>query len=170
MIRFLLTAICALALNGCATTGSADRVKVVYSGLNFYIPTGVVAVGSVGGEQGFLAFKYSTTPGEQFVAFSDESGIDNGGCGYSAFFQQVLELSDKSTCDQDAVNSFRIVFDVGSQSGVWQGDQYQAYYFPGDDQKFFVFLVLDDSKAIKIDTDFLDKEQMRAIVAEQVSS
>ncbi|MAA65550.1 MAG: hypothetical protein CL581_12315 [Alteromonadaceae bacterium] len=166
MIRFLLTATCTLALTGCATN---NNVKVVYSGLTFHIPPSVVAVGSTGGDQHFLGFKYSPTPGEKFVGFSKENDIGNGGCGYSAFFKQVLQLSNTNNCDQAAVKSFHIVFNVGSQSGAWPSDQYEAYYFPGKDKKTFVFLVLDDNNAIKIDSDFLDKESMRAVVSEYLT-
>ncbi len=165
MRRFLLTVCCLLVLTSCATTST---LKVSYSGLNFYIPEHVVAVGSAGGEDNFLGFKYSRRPGDQFIAFTRESGLGTGGCDYPTFFQQVLKLSTSKTCEISAVESFRKVFDVGSTSGVWRGGEHEVYYFPGDNGKIFAFLLLDDQHIVKIDSDFLDTKAMKAVLVEQL--
>lgn len=165
MRRFLITLCCLLGLTGCATT---TDFKVVYSGLNFYIPDQVVAVGSAGGDDNFLGFKYSKRPGERFIAFSKENGLGTGGCDYPTFFQQVLKLTDSKTCELSAVASFRTVFDVGSRSGVWRDGKHEVYYFPGDNGKIFAFLVLDDQNIVRIDSDFLDTKAMKAVLAEQL--
>lgn len=167
MRHFLLATCCLVVLSGCATS---KDVKVSYSGLNFHIPSNVVAVGSAGGDDNFLGFKYSRKPGEQFIAFTRESGFGTGRCDYPAFFQQVLELADSGACEISAVESFRKVFDVSDASGVWQAGQHQAYYFPADDGKIFVFLVLDGRTVVKIDSDFLDKKGMKAVLADQLGS
>lgn len=164
MARLLLVSVFVLVLSGCATS---SNVRISYSGLDFYIPSEIVAIGSAGGEDNFLGFKYSPTPGERFIAFTKEGVFGTGGCDYPAFFQQVLMVSDTNDCEQSAVESFRQVFKVGSESGVWSEGEYDVYFFPGD-QKVFVFLVLDDKTVIKIDSDFLDKEGMRSVLADQV--
>lgn len=164
MRRSLLILLIVFSLSGCATH---NEIKVVYSGLNFYIPGGPEAIGSAGGKDNFLGFKYSKEPGQRFIAFLVERDIELGQCGYPAFFEEVLSQSDPKNCNQQAVESFRIVFDV-DQGGVWPGESYNAYYFPGDERKLFVFLVLDEQTAIKIDSNFLDKKQMRAVLADQL--
>lgn len=164
MVRFLLVWVSILVLSGCATS---KDVRISYSGLDFYVPGEIVAIGSAGGEDNFLGLKYSPTPGKRFIAFTKEGIYGTGGCDYPAFFQQVLMESDTNDCEQSAVESFRQVFKVGHESGVWSEGGYDVYFFPGD-QKVFVFLVLDDKTVIKIDSDFLDTEGMRAVLADQI--
>ncbi|WP_205624602.1 hypothetical protein [Marinobacter nanhaiticus] len=165
MRRFLLAMSCLLIFSGCATRSD---VEASYSGLNFHIPSNVVAVGSAGGDDNFLGFKYSTKPGEQFIAFTKEGSFGTGGCDYPSFFRQVLKLEDSGACDISAVESFRKVFDVSDASGVWQAGQHDAYYFPADDGKIFVFLVLDGRTVVKIDSDFLDEKGMKAVLSDQL--
>lgn len=165
MGRCLTTLLSLLVLSGCAT--SAD-LTVSYSGITFHIPGNVVAVGSAGGDDNFLGFKYSKETGERYIAFTRESGIGTGGCDYTTFFREVLALTDGNNCESSAVESFRTVFDVGNDADVWEGDQHDVYYFPGDDGKVFAFLVLGDDRVVKIDSDSLDENSLRGILRNQL--
>ncbi len=68
-------------------------------------------------------------------------------------------------CATSDVEDFRTAFISTSRSGVWKGRGFQAYYLL-QDKKSMVYLVGSDSSYVKIDTDFMSKNELESLVRE----
>lgn len=97
------------------------------------------------------------------MAFSQEARIDNS-CSSEAFFQAVLKPAQNTACDRQAAAIFTQQFAHQYPAQRWSGAEHNAYYFQTDDQRKFVFIPLSADKLLKIDSDFLSKQQLRGLL------
>lgn len=144
------------------------NVQLVYSGFDFLIPPGQSAVGSNGGEDNFLVFRYGEQKGKRYLAFTDMSNdlSIKYGCEAIDFFSEVFESNGNEKCNRNELVNFKKVFLLGAEIGVWKGGDATAYYTIGDSQSF-VFL-FGNNRIIKIDTDFLTEGALKSVLAESM--
>ena len=112
---------------------------------------------------GFLVFKYSNQPAQDYIAFSQEAAIDES-CTVDQFFQTVVNPQQSSHCDPYAVTVFIQQFADQHPGEHWPSSKHTAYYFQTNDQRQFVFIPLTADKLLKIDSDFLIKQQLRILL------
>lgn len=153
-----------VALNLSFGIRAGDHVELVYSELRFSIPAGFTVVGDIGDSQNMLIFRYGDEPGKQFLAFADmtdDQTVDYG-CPAGTFFKAVFFETTAAECDQTLIQAMQENFVVGRKVDTWSKDTYSlAYSSHGD--KAFLFVIGDDAKLLKIDSDFLDGESLKRI-------
>lgn len=144
--------------------GEGSSVKFIYSDLAFYIPAEASIIGTKGGDENFTFFRYSTNKGKDFLAFSDMSKDNSShyGCDPQTFFGLLAGEPHPNDCNKSEVESFRQHFVGNSDKGRWNSAEFTVYYFVSAGQSFL--FVFKDDKTIKIDSDFLDKKELRDIV------
>ena len=143
---------------------SGKSFKLSYSGINVSIPAGQKAIGSAGGEGNFLVFKFSEKAGKKYLAFTDITK-DNSikyGCDTNIFFSVLYKESANNTCNVEELAAYEHVFLKDTDHGIWVTGSIKAYYMVGKTQSF-VFL-FSKNKIIKIDSDFLSKDQLKNII------
>lgn len=141
------------------------NVELVYSDLRLEIPGNFSVVGDAGDNQNILIFRYGDELGKRFLAFSDMTNDQtiSYGCPASVFFKHVFFVMDKSECNQDNVKIMRESFVYGRHVETWSENKYSIAY-SGDKDKSYVFIIGDNGKLVKLDSDFLDYESFRKIV------
>lgn len=150
-----------LSLPACAQ----PRIKLVYSDLNFNLPSSISAMGDAGGEQNILIIRYGDVRGKNFIAFSDmtnDSSVDYG-CPASDFFHGVFSDRASPTCNKDNMSLMRQVFVEGKQVESWSVNGYEIAYSKGD-KKTFAFVIRDNGKLVKIDSDFISKDSLKEML------
>jgi len=157
---FVIMSIIPLSLSA-----SVNDLRIVYGAHDFYIPNSPSVIGYLGTDSEILIAKYSDEPGKSIVGFSLDKELNTGGCGPMVFFKAVLSEGE-SECDAEAVESFRYVFMKNRDSGIWSSGNKEIFYFIGSN-KATVFLVEEDGdkKTYKIETNFLNKKQIKKIFA-----
>tara|TARA_R110001606_G_scaffold390070_1_gene556759 strand:+ start:1218 stop:1715 length:498 start_codon:yes stop_codon:yes gene_type:complete len=149
-------------ISGCS---SSQSIHLRYEGESYYLPNGVEEIGALGDRDSFLVFKYSREKGKKYLAFSSSESIEKGDCDYSEFFSSVIQKDDtRSPCDKDKLAAFRDAFTSGSGAGHWKINGLDHYYFITEHTGTFVFKVLSSDAILKIDSDFLDPEELYSII------
>lgn len=87
----------------------------------------------------------------------------NFGCKPALFFKAVFADDVDADCSQDEVAAFKKVFILGQDAGKWLGDRLTIYHSVGASQSF-LFAFDGSGRTIKIDTDFLSKDELKAVV------
>ena len=136
---------------------------VLFAGLSFSLPAQPKVIAMPNGRGDFLVFKYSNQRGKDYLAFSQETVLDNS-CSSEAFFQAVVNPTAHSLCNAQAVRVFTQQFADQYSAEFWPSAKHNAYYFQSNDQRRFVFIPLAAEKKIKIDSDFFSKQQLRDLV------
>lgn len=164
-LHLFITVLLTLALcTGCqAQPANSVEPVVHFAGLAFTLPAQPMMIATANQRADFLVVKYSTEPGRDYVAFSQETRIDNS-CPSEAFFQAVLKPAQNTACDRQAVSIFTEQFAHQYPAQHWSGAERDAYYFQTDDQRKFVFIPLSADKLLKIDSDFLSQQQLRSLL------
>jgi len=142
-------------------------IKLIYSGLHFKIPKDNIAIGSNGGKDNFLVFKYSDQPQKKYIAFSKmlrEPGVKYN-CELSIFIKDAFLKKNDSVCNHNELDSFNKVFLANTDNGVWEGKGTTLYYTISS-KDIFLFIVDPHGTVIKIDTDFVDKNGLKRIVSD----
>lgn len=141
------------------------NVELVYSDLRFKIPGNFSVVGDAGDNQNILIFRYGDVLGKRFLAFSDMTNDQtiNYGCPASIFFKHVFFVTEKSECNQDNVKIMQESFVEDRYVETWSENEYSIVY-SGDKEKSYVFIIGDNGKLVKLDSDFLDNESFKKIV------
>lgn len=144
-------------------SASESDLRIVYGGLDFFIPNNPVLIGYLGTDSEILIAKYSDEPGKDIIGFSLDKEVNTGGCRPEVFFRSVLNANE-AECNTDAVESFRYVFMKSRDSGAWSGGDKEFFYFIGSD-KSTVFMIEEksDNKTYKIESNFLNKERIKGI-------
>lgn len=144
-------------------SASEKDFRIVYGGLDFYIPKNPNVVGYLGTDSEILIAKYSEEPGKDIVGFSLDKEVNTGGCKPEVFLKSFLSKNE-SECDPEALDSFRYVFMKDRESGVWSSGNKEIFYFIGS-EKSTVFLIgkRSDNSMYKIESNFLSKEEIKDI-------
>src|SRR5690554_1574461 len=137
--------------------------RVLFAGLSFSLPAQPKVIAMPNGRGDFLVFKYSNQHGKDYLAFSQETVLDNS-CSSEAFFQAVVNPTAYSLCNAQAVRVFTQQFADQYPAELWPSAKRNAYYFQSNDQRRFVFIPLAADQLLKIDSDFFSKQQMRDLV------
>ncbi|MEX2476222.1 hypothetical protein [Marinobacter sp.] len=163
MKKFALLLVLAItSVTACAQ--SDQTITAVFSGMKFKVPGAPLIIGALGQSNDILLIKYSNNPGERYISFSTENSLDTGDCKVGDFFKEILETDSKYECEKSAVDSFRKVFSEGANSGVWQGEGRDYFYFLSDKQRSFVFFVPDNGHLVKLESDFLDARDFQKLL------
>lgn len=136
---------------------------VLFAGLSFSLPAQPKVIAMPNGRGDFLVFKYSNQRGKDYLAFSQETVLDNS-CSSEAFFQAVVNPAAHSLCNAQAVRVFTQQFADQYPAELWPSAKHNAYYFQSNDQRRFVFIALAADQLLKIDSDFFSKQQLRDLV------
>jgi hypothetical protein len=144
---------------------SKTDIELVYSDIRFKIPGNFSVVGDAGDNQNILIFRYGDELGKRFLAFSDMTNDQtiNYGCLPSVFFNNVFFDIDKSGCNQDNIKLMQESFVEGRQVETWSSNEYSIVY-SGDKEKSYIFIIGDNGKLLKVDSDFLDNESFKKMV------
>ena len=126
-----------------------------------------VVIGSMGGNDNFLVFRYSNELGKKYVAFSIMNNNANIDYKYelSVFFNDVFNENKNSKCNQDELKAFKNIFLVNKDFGKWNNENYDFFYTIGKEDSF-LFVVNKNGNVVKIDSDFIDKEGLKHLVHE----
>ena len=166
-IRLMTKTAALLALIFCTGCQSSrpdnPEPTVLFAGLSFSLPAQPQAIAMPNGRGDFLVFKYSNQRGKDYLAFSQEAVIDNS-CSSEAFFQAVVNPTEHSLCNTQAVRVFTQQFADQYSAEFWPSAKHNAYYFLSNDQRRFVFIPLAADQLLKIDSDFFSKQQLRGLV------
>ncbi len=147
-----------------------SSVELVYSGMKFRVPGDHVVIGSMGGNDNFLVFRYTNEPGEKYIAFTimtNNAKIDYK-CEMNVFFNDVFNENKNSKCNRDELKAFKKIFLVNKNVGKWNNENYDFFYTIGKDDSF-LFVVNKNGKVVKIDSDFMNKEGLKHIVHEYLN-
>jgi hypothetical protein len=141
------------------------NVELIYSDLKFEIPGNFSVVGDAGDNQNILIFRYGDELGKRFLAFSDMTNDKtiNYGCPPSTFFKTVFLDTDKSECNQDNVKIMQESFVEGRDVERWSSGEYSIVY-SGDEEKSYIFIIGNNGKLVKVDSDFLESESIKKVV------
>ncbi|MCP3675003.1 MAG: hypothetical protein GY829_11115, partial [Gammaproteobacteria bacterium] len=110
-----------------------SSVELVYSGMKFKVPSDHVVIGSMGGNDNFLVFRYSNELGKKYIAFTimtNNANIDYK-CEMNSFFNDVFNENKKSTCNQDELKAFNNIFVVDKDFGKWNNKNNDFFYSIG---------------------------------------
>lgn len=149
----------------CVGAFAKTNVELVYSDLRFEIPGNFSVVGDAGDNQNILIFRYGDELGKRFLGFSDMTNDKtiNYGCPASTFFKGVFFNSDNPECDQDNIKLMQESLVEGRDVDKWSSGEYSIVY-SGDNKKSYIFLIGDNGKLVKLDSDFLEGEAFKKIV------
>lgn len=161
-MRLILSLMLLLTV-GCT---SNQTLTLSYSGLKFNLPPDPVVIGLGSSNENVLIIKYSKALGERYIAFTQETEIRTGNCNYKQFFKYVLNNENKEyICGDETVAFFKDIFLDGT---VGENDLYPYYSFRTKDNNAFVFLVIDESSIIKIESDFIRKEALSKVLPKYI--
>ncbi len=164
MFRLILIAT-AFALSFAVKADS--RIELVYSDLKFNIPAGFTLVGDIGDSLKLLAFRYGDEPGKRFLAFADmthDQTLDYG-CTPGTFFRAVFFATAPNQCDQALIKAMQENFVTDRKVATWSQDSYSLAY-SDHGKKAFLFVIGEDGKLLRIDSDFLSGESLKQIAAD----
>lgn len=165
MQRIVLALLFLICSSGCFSSGGFDTVDFHYSGLTLRIPANACVIASNGGDDNVLIFRYGPEKGKKFLAFSDlthDSSLSYG-CEPAVFFDDVFNENGQSNCNREQLNVFSEVFLTDVEKGSWVGSEMTVYFTIGKEHSF-LFACDANKKVIKIDTDFLNKSELKGIV------
>lgn len=147
-----------------------SSIELVYSGMKFRVPGDHVVIGSMGGNDNFLVFRYSNELGKKYIAFTNMTNNSNINykCEMSVFFNDAFNENKKSKCNQDELKAFKKIFLVNKDFGEWNNEKYSFFYTIGKKDSF-LFIVDTNGKVVKIDSDFIDKQGLKHIVREYLN-
>jgi len=149
----------------CTASDQPQRTALIYDGYTFSIPDNPLLIASNAGDENLLILKYSAEKGKQYLSFSNinEDKSLNINCDAKIFFDYVFSEHAGNECNKDEIDSFKKIFITQQDTGTWRGKKMTIHYSISSEQSFmFAFGV--DGKAIKIDTDFLSKSDLKNII------
>ena len=92
----------------------------------------------------------------------NERGISTR-CSFATMLQDAFHNNTQSACDTEELVAFKKVFLSEGHYGLLE-DNENAFYSVKDGA-LIIFLITDNGSIIKIDSDFLDKDEIQAIAA-----
>ena len=159
----IFTLLCFVMLGMAPVSNAATGgVELSYSGFDFHVPSGSLAVASSGGQNNFLVLRYGPAKGKQYLAFTDMTH-ENAmlyGCKPVAYYPAVLGFTEPGGCNRVQIESFRQVFLQSDDKAVWQNNDEVRIFYTESSGMSYVFL-LTDRKVIKIDTDFMSVGELQ---------
>lgn len=155
-----------LPMFGCQATANPTKTDLLYDGHLFSVPQEAFVIASLGGNDNTLVLRYGPEKGKRYLAFAGMKDDENAeyGCDQSAFFGALFTDSPGDGCNVEQISAFKSVFVDGHDVGEWAGDKLTVYFSIGSEQSF-LFAFDSAGKAIKIDTDFMNKAQLKAVVS-----
>ena len=160
MVRLLIVL---LALFSISAHG-APSTRFIYSGIDFNIQSNASVIGSKGGDENFVFFRYGEEQTKKYLAFSDMSNDKSikYGCKPKEFFSHLAGINVSHKCNKSEVESFQKYIVSDSDKGEWSGEDFNAYYFVGMKQSFL--FVFKGKNLIKVDSDFLKKDGLKSLI------
>jgi len=147
-------------------TSADTQVDLVFADFRFQVPSQLAAIG-VQDNETFLAIRYGNEPGRNYLTFTNQPTVPTNGCPPEEFFSKAMELernaATSDSCDASDIQDFRTFFLEQSESGVWKGQDFRAYYLL-QDEKSMVYLNGPDRSFIKVDTDFLNTDELKSLI------
>lgn len=162
----LLPLLLFLAAFGGHASVKPEKMDLLYNGHVFSVPQKASVIASIGGSDNILALRYGAEKGKRYLAFSEIKGDEavDFGCEPAVFFGAVFAASADAGCNPDELNAFKKVFVEKQDAGKWVGDKLTVYFSIGKELSF-LFVFDGAGKAIKIDTDFLSKAELKDVVS-----
>lgn len=153
------------------SSAESTKIDLIFSGYRFNIPSGHAAIGSNGGSDNFLVFRYGEKLGEKYIAFTKMPAKEYIGysCALSVFFNDSFLKNNDSSCNKDEMKAFYQVFIENNEHAHFEQNGYSVYFTIGEKDSF-LFFVDPSGKVIKIDTDFLEKNELLSIVSNYFDS
>jgi len=144
--------------------GATDDIQLHYNGHSFSVPASPLVIASPGVKENMLILRYGSERGKRYIGFSDINSDQSLrlGCASSDFFAAVFAGGDGSGCDAEQVAAFKKTFVNDRETGSFQTKKMTVYYSIGNDLSF-LFAFDKENTAIKIDSDFLSKEQLKRV-------
>lgn len=166
MNKFCFSLLLLLPMFGCQATANPTKTDLLYSGHVFSVPREAFVIASLGGNDNTLVLRYGPEKGKKYLAFADmkDDEVTEYGCDQSAFFGALFTESPGDGCNVEQITAFKSVFVEGHDFGEWTGDKLTVYFSIGSEQSF-LFVFDTAGKAIKIDTDFMTKAELEAVVS-----
>lgn len=149
-----------------STTLSANNIKLIYATLEFSIPSGFSTLADLHNDENFLVFKYGTNKSADYLAFTNmtnDSSLEYGCLPYT-FYNDLFSNANESQCNAESLTILRDVFINNATVDIWHYKHAQLNYSQKDG-KSFVFLTTHNGKLIKIDSDFIIKQDLKNIFA-----
>ena len=154
-------------LFSCASVPQAanpNNIELVYLGMKFKVPNNHMVIGSMGGIDNFLVFRYGADNGKKYIAFTNMTN-DNYICELNIILSDVFTENRNSRFNSNELELFTQTFLTNKEFGEWSNDQHRFFYTIGNKTGSFLFVINKNGKIIKIDSDFLDKEGLYNIVS-----
>lgn len=148
---------------------SGDSFKFIYAGFDFILPENQSVIGSMGGGDNIIIFRYGDVVGEKYISFTNMTNDENinYGCDAKEFFNDSFSFKKETSCNNDQLTAFQSVFLLNRDYGVWGKEK--NVYFSFDLSESIVFVLGKDGSVVKIDSDFLSKEELKDILSNYVS-
>lgn len=138
----------------------------IYSGMEFVVPYNVSVIGSQGGKRNFVFFRYGKEKGKRYLAFenmTDDNSVDYG-CDPKVFYAQLVGATQPDgSCNKDELGAFGKIIVGSSDKGQWKLGTLTADYVVGNDKSYLFLFSM--GRFIKIDSDFMDKRQLRKLLS-----
>lgn len=144
---------------------SQPDVELRYSDLKISLPSKFTLIGDAGGSDNILIIRYGKEKGKKFIAFTDmanDKSIEFG-CPVNVFFQDLFSGSDATSCNEKNLDIFRETFITNKDVEMWSVGNYVVNYSGGKD-KSFAFISGKDGKLVKVDSDFLSKDDYKKLL------
>lgn len=151
---------------GCQAIANPTKTDLLYNGHLFSVPQETFVIASLGGNDNTLVLRYGPGKGKKYLVFAEMKNDENAdyGCDQSVFFGTLFKASPGDGCNVEQLTAFKSVFVDGHDVGEWAGDKLTVYFSIGSEQSF-LFAFDSAGKVIKIDTDFMDKAELKAVVS-----
>lgn len=144
---------------------SQPDVELRYSDLKISLPSKFTLIGDAGGSDNILIIRYGKEKGRKFIAFTDMTNDESieFGCPVNVFFQDLFSGSGATNCNEKNLGIFRETFITNKDVEVWAIGSYVVNYSGGKD-KSFAFISDKNGKLVKIDSDFLSKDDYKKLL------
>jgi len=143
---------------------AGQSIELIYSNTQFKIPAGFSVIADAFGTDNILVFRYGDVKSKRYLTFTDmtsDSSVEYG-CGVATFYTVLFSARKDKTCNKENLMILSDVFVKDRDIEVWSYGSYQISYSSGKKDSV-VFLAGPDEKLVKIDTDFLEKEQVKSM-------
>ncbi len=159
MLKFIL---CLILSTLSVNVFSQPYTDLIYSDLKFTLPGNFTLIGNFGGKDNILIFRYGNKKGRNYIAFTDmtnDKSIDYG-CSSNIFYIDLFSKNSSTSCNKDEIKILSTVFVDNNEIATWKTKKYTLNY-SSNHTKSFVFISGKNGKLIKIDSDFINKDDFK---------
>lgn len=161
MSKILTITASIILIVSCKNLNHRVDTHVMYLGESFSLPDTPRLIAQFGGDDTQLIIRYGDTIGKRYISLSSfhEEIIQGSDCKPSEFVKTIFSDSNQKNCSEEQIIAFRKLFIENRQTGKWKDDRLTSYYSISSDASF-LFIIYNDDKTIKLESDFLNKEQL----------